>query len=127
MQHVHTFGVVCPLAMPIIHLGATSCFVGDNTDLIQMRESLVLIRSRLLALLQVMRGFADENKNLATLGFTHLQPAQLTTVGKRCTLWMQDLHMDFDDVERLISSLPMRGVKGTTGTQATFLELFEVS
>lgn len=82
MQHVHTFGVACPLAMPIIHLGATSCFVGDNTDLVQMKESLVLIRSRLVVLLQVMRGFAEEHKHLATLGFTHLQPAQLTTVGK---------------------------------------------
>jgi adenylosuccinate lyase len=112
--------------MPIIHLGATSCYVGDNTDLLQMKDSLILIRSRLVVLLQVMRGFAEEHKNLATLGFTHFQPAQLTTVGKRCTLWMQDLHMDLEEVERLIDTLPMRGVKGTTGTQATFLELFEV-
>lgn len=82
VQHVHTFGVACPLSMPIIHLGATSCYVGDNTDLVQMKESLILIRSRLVVLLQVMRGFAEEHKHLATLGYTHLQPAQLTTVGK---------------------------------------------
>ena len=86
----------------------------------------MLIRSRLVALLQIMRGFAEEHKGLPTLGFTHLQPAQLTTVGKRCTLWMQDFHMDLEEVERIIETIPMRGVKGTTGTQATFLELFEV-
>ena len=121
MAHVHAFGVKCPKAMPIIHLGATSCYVGDNTDLIQMRESLELVHSKTLAALKVMKLFADTYKALPTLGFTHFQPAQLTTVGKRCTLWMNDLLMDCQDMENLISSLPMRGVKGTTGTQATFL------
>lgn len=121
MAHVHTFGVKCPKAMPIIHLGATSCFVGDNTDIIQIKESLVLVHSKLLALLNVMKVFADKYKSLPTLGFTHFQPAQLTTVGKRCTLWMNDLLMDCNDIEQLISDLPLRGVKGTTGTQATFL------
>lgn len=121
MAHVHTFGTKCPKAMPIIHLGATSCFVGDNTDLIQIRESLVLVRTKVLAVLKVMRDFADKYKDLPTLGFTHFQPAQLTTVGKRCTLWMQDLLMDFEEIDRLVETLPMRGVKGTTGTQATFL------
>ena len=89
MGHVHAFGEVAPIAMPVIHLGATSCYVGDNTDLIQMRESLVLIRRKLVQLLSIMRAFALEHKDLPTLGYTHYQPAQLTTVGKRCTLWMQ--------------------------------------
>ena len=121
MAHVHTFGVKCPKAMPIIHLGATSCYVGDNTDLIQMKESLVLVHSKLVAVLNVMKQFAEKYKSMPTLGFTHFQPAQLTTVGKRCTLWMNDLLMDCTDIESLIEDLPMRGVKGTTGTQATFL------
>jgi adenylosuccinate lyase len=121
MAHVHTFGVACPKAMPIIHLGATSCFVGDNTDLIQIKESLVLVQEKLVNVLAVMKGFAENYKSMATLGFTHFQPAQLTTVGKRCTLWMQDLVLDFSDLEGLIADLPLRGVKGTTGTQATFL------
>jgi adenylosuccinate lyase len=121
MAHVHTFGVVCPKAMPIIHLGATSCYVGDNTDLIQMRESLELIRTKMVSLLNVMKHFAEKYKSLPTLGFTHFQPAQLTTVGKRCTMWMQDFVMDFTDIDNLIKELPMRGVKGTTGTQASFL------
>jgi adenylosuccinate lyase len=121
MAHVHTFGVKCPKAMPIIHLGATSCYVGDNTDLIQMKESLVLVHSKLVGVLSVLKNFADKYKNMPTLGFTHFQPAQLTTVGKRCTLWMNDLLMDCNDIESLIAELPMRGVKGTTGTQATFL------
>lgn len=121
MAHVHTFGVKCPKAMPIIHLGATSCYVGDNTDLIQMKESLVLVQSKLVGLLQIMKQFAEKYSTLPTLGFTHFQPAQLTTVGKRCTLWMHDLLMDFQDLQALIDDLPMRGVKGTTGTQATFL------
>lgn len=125
MAHVHTFGVACPLAMPIIHLGATSCFVGDNTDLIQIRESLVLLRAKLINLLTLMKGFALQHKDLATLGFTHFQPAQLTTVGKRSTLWMADLISDLEALDHLIIDLPMRGVKGTTGTQATFLELFD--
>eukprot|EP01031_Cornospumella_fuschlensis_P036697 gene36697-44518_t len=124
MAHVHTFGVKCPKAMPIIHLGATSCYVGDNTDLVQMRESLQLVLSKLAALLRIMKQFALSHKQLPTLGFTHLQPAQLTTVGKRCALWMQDFVLDIEEVDRLIRELPLRGVKGTTGTQATFLELF---
>lgn len=121
MAHVHTFGEKCPTARPIIHLGATSCFVGDNTDLIQMREALVLCRDKIVGLLSIMKGFAEKYRALPTLGFTHFQPAQLTTVGKRCTLWMQDLLMDFAEVSRLIETMPMRGVKGTTGTQASFL------
>jgi adenylosuccinate lyase len=125
MAHVHTYGLACPSAKGIIHLGATSCYVGDNTDLIQIRESLVLLRSKLVKLLSLMKEFAVKYRALPTLGFTHFQAAQLTTVGKRCTLWMQDLALDYDDVTVLIESLPMRGVKGTTGTQATFLELFE--
>eukprot|EP01041_Mallomonas_annulata_P004199 gene4199-8351_t len=125
MAHVHTFGIACPSAKPIIHLGATSCYVGDNTDLIQMKESLMLVRKKLVKLLKIMKVFAEKYKDLPTLGFTHYQPAQLTTVGKRCTLWMQDLALDFAEVDRLINELPFRGVKGTTGTQATFLELFD--
>mmetsp|Transcript_23966 Transcript_23966/g.35177 ORF Transcript_23966/g.35177 Transcript_23966/m.35177 type:complete len:481 (+) Transcript_23966:58-1500(+) len=125
MAHVHTFGVACPNAMPIIHLGATSCYVGDNTDIIQIKESLVLIRTRLVKLLHTMRVFADKYKDLPTLGYTHFQPAQLTTVGKRCSLWMYDFLMDVEEVESLVDRIPLRGVKGTTGTQATFLELFE--
>ena len=121
MAHVHTFGVACPKAMPIIHLGATSCYVGDNTDLIQLKESLILIQKKLISLLSIMKEFSLKYKSLPTLGFTHFQPAQLTTVGKRCTLWMQDLLMDYEAIQRLIEELPMRGVKGTTGTQATFL------
>eukprot|EP00968_Pinguiococcus_pyrenoidosus_P020517 scaffold2429_cov263-Pinguiococcus_pyrenoidosus.AAC.3 len=123
MAHVHTFGAACPIAKGIIHAGATSCYVGDNTDLIQMREALSLLRRKLVQLLDVMRQFAVEHKDLPTLGFTHYQPAQLTTVGKRCCLWMQELYLDLEEVERLIDWLPMRGVKGTTGTQASFLDL----
>lgn len=125
MGHVHAFGEVAPIAMPVIHLGATSCYVGDNTDLIQMRESLILIRRKLVQLLSIMRAFALEHKDLPTLGYTHYQPAQLTTVGKRCTLWMQDLLLDLEEVDRQIETMPMRGVKGTTGTQASFLDLFD--
>lgn len=127
MAHVHTFGTVCPAAMPIIHLGATSCYVGDNTDIIQMKESLVLIRNKLVKLLFIMKSFADKHKSLPALGYTHCQPAQLTTVGKRCTLWMQDFLMDLEEMDRLIDELPMRGVKGTTGTQATFLGKYDFS
>lgn len=121
MAHVHAFGTKCPKAMPIIHLGATSCFVGDNTDLIQMKDSLVLVRSKLLSVIRIMRDFSVKYKSLATLGFTHFQPAQLTTVGKRAALWMQDFVMDVEALDRMIEELPLRGVKGTTGTQATFL------
>lgn len=125
MGHVHAFGTQAPAAMPVIHLGATSCFVGDNTDIIQIREALKLIKRKLVKLLSQLRSFATKYRDLPTLGFTHYQPAQLTTVGKRCTLWMQDFMMDLERVEREIDNLPMRGVKGTTGTQASFLELFD--
>lgn len=125
MGHVHAFGSQAPKAMPVIHLGATSCFVGDNTDLVQLREGLLLIKRKLVKVLATLKEFALNYKELPTLGFTHYQPAQLTTVGKRCTLWMQDLMLDLERVEREIENLPMRGVKGTTGTQASFLELFD--
>ena len=125
MAHIHAYGEQCPKAMPIIHLGATSCYVGDNTDLILMREGLGLIRDKLVRVLAVLADFSDKYKSLPTLGFTHFQPAQLVTVGKRATLWMNELLMDLDEVEYRIDRLPLRGVKGTTGTQASFLELFE--
>jgi adenylosuccinate lyase len=112
MAHIHTFGVICPKAMPIIHLGATSCYVGDNTDLIQIKDSLILLKNKLIILLRTMKTFALNYKSQPTLGFTHFQPAQLTTVGKRCTLWMQDLLLDFETIDRMISDLPFRGVKG---------------
>jgi adenylosuccinate lyase len=125
MAHVHTFGELCPKAMPIIHLGATSCYVGDNTDVILMREALELVRTKLVRVLAKLADFADKYKNLPTLGFTHFQSAQLVTVGKRATLWMNELLMDLDEVEYRIASLKLLGSKGTTGTQASFLELFE--
>ena len=125
MAHIHAYGEQCPKAMPIIHLGATSCYVGDNTDLILMREGLGLIRDKLVRVLAVLADFSDKYKSLPTLGFTHFQPAQLVTVGKRATLWMNELLMDLDEVEYRSDRLPLRGVKGTTGTQASFLELFE--
>ncbi|NLG19283.1 MAG: adenylosuccinate lyase [Fibrobacter sp.] len=125
MAHVYTFGTCCPRAKPIIHLGATSAYVGDNTDIIQIRSALKLILSRLSGLLQVLRDFALEHADTATLGFTHFQPAQLVTVGKRAALWMYDLMIDFENIEQFLSKLPFLGVKGTTGTQASFLSLFE--
>eukprot|EP00586_Coscinodiscus_wailesii_P022541 CAMPEP_0172520752 /NCGR_PEP_ID=MMETSP1066-20121228/292180_1 /TAXON_ID=671091 /ORGANISM="Coscinodiscus wailesii, Strain CCMP2513" /LENGTH=498 /DNA_ID=CAMNT_0013303559 /DNA_START=149 /DNA_END=1645 /DNA_ORIENTATION=- len=125
MGHVHAYGAAAPDAMPVIHLGATSCYVGDNTDLIQIRDALTLLRRKLVKVLGTLRGFCATYRDLPTLGYTHYQPAQLTTVGKRATLWMQELLMDLDRVEREIEGLPMRGVKGTTGTQASFLELFD--
>jgi adenylosuccinate lyase len=125
MSHVHTFGECCPAAKPIIHLGATSCYVGDNTELIQLRESMQLVRSKLVRLIELLRNVALEYKDQPTLGFTHYQPAQLTTVGKRVTLWLQDFLMDLERIDCEIENLPFRGVKGTTGTQASFLELFE--
>ena len=125
MGHVHAFEEQCPEAMPIIHLGATSCYVGDNADLIQMKDGLALLRRKLTQTLKIMRDFADAHRDQPTLGFTHYQPAQLTTVGKRCCLWMQELLLDLEEIERLIEWLPMRGVKGTTGTQASFLDLFD--
>lgn len=124
MAHVHAFGDLAPAAKGVIHLGATSCFVTDNGDLIQMRRGLALLRRRVLALLRTLAAFAEQWKNEPTLGYTHLQAAQLTTVGKRATLWMQDLVLDLAELDHRIATLPLRGVKGTTGTQASFLELF---
>ena len=125
MAHIHTFGALCPKAMPIIHLGATSCYVGDNTDVIIMREGLALVRDKLVRVLNNLSQFATKYKALPTLGFTHFQAAQLVTVGKRATLWMNELLMDLEEVEYRISNLKLLGCKGTTGTQASFLELFE--
>lgn len=125
MAHIHAYGEQCPSAMPIIHLGATSCYVGDNTDIILMREGLELIRDRIVKVLGYLATFANRYKALPTLGFTHFQSAQLVTVGKRATLWMNDLLMDLDEVEYRIDHLALLGSKGTTGTQASFLELFD--
>ena len=125
MAHIHTYGASCPKAMPIIHLGATSCYVGDNTDIIIMREGLSLVRDELVRVLDALAGFADKYKALPTLGFTHFQAAQLVTVGKRATLWMNELLLDLEEVEHRIAALKLLGCKGTTGTQASFLELFE--
>ncbi len=125
MAHVHAFGDVAPGAKPFIHLGATSAFVTDNADLILMRRGLNLLRDRLLDVLRSLAAFAERWRDQPTLGYTHLQPAQLTTVGKRATLWMQDLVLDIEDIDYRRRTLPFRGVKGTTGTQASFLELFE--
>lgn len=125
MAHVYTYGKVCPKAAGIIHLGATSCYVGDNTDVIIMRDALQIVRRKLINVMNNLAKFADEYKNLPCLAYTHLQPAQLTTVGKRATLWLNELLMDFDDLEYRISTLKLLGSKGTTGTQASFMELFE--
>jgi len=124
MAHVHAFGDAAPAARGVIHLGATSAFVTDNTDLVLMRQGLGLLRDRVLAVLEALAPFARRWRGEPTLGYTHLQPAQLTTVGKRATLWMQDLVLDIEDAEHRIATLPFRGVKGTTGTQASFLRLF---
>lgn len=125
MAHVHAYGNVAPKAMPIIHLGATSCYVGDNADVIIMRDALLLTRSKVVTVLANLKTFALEYKNLPTLGFTHFQPAQLTTVGKRTSLWMQDLMMDVENLIFNMDSLMLLGSKGTTGTQASFMQLFE--
>ena len=125
MAHVYTFGKVAPKAAGIIHLGATSAYVGDNTDIIQIREGLLLVRKKLATVLDKLAQFADAHKAQPTLGFTHFQPAQLTTVGKRATLWMNELLMDLGEVEYRIENLRMLGSKGTTGTQASFMELFD--
>lgn len=125
MSHVYAYGCQCPKAKGIIHLGATSCYVGDNTDIIIMTEAMKLIRTKLVNVISVLSRFAMEYKDLPTLGFTHFQPAQLTTVGKRATLWIQDLMMDLEDLEYQISKAKLLGSKGTTGTQASFLELFD--
>ena len=124
MAHVHAFGDVAPAARGVIHLGATSCYVTDNGDLIQMRRGLELLRGRVLTLIRTLASFARTWRAEPTLGYTHLQAAQLTTVGKRATLWMQDLVLDLADLDHRLATLPLRGVKGTTGTQASFLELF---
>ena len=125
MAHIHAYGTQCPKAMPIIHWGATSCYVGDNTDIIIMREGLSLVRDKLVRVLSALAQFSDKYKSLPTLGFTHFQAAQLVTVGKRAALWMNELLQDLDEVEYRISTLKLLGCKGTTGTQASFLELFE--
>lgn len=125
MSHVYAYGVQCPKAKGIIHLGATSCYVGDNTDIIIMTEALRLIRDKLVLVIKELSAFADKYKALPTLAFTHFQPAQPTTVGKRATLWIQELLMDLEDVEYQLSKAKLLGSKGTTGTQASFLELFD--
>ena len=125
MAHVHAFGDQAKSAMPIIHLGATSCFVDCNSELIIINDALEIIKNKLVNVMDKLRSFALKYKDMPTLGFTHLQPAQLTTVGKRATLWLQDLTMDYGNLVNLQSALKLRGVKGTTGTQASFMELFE--
>lgn len=125
MSHVYAFGMQAKEAMPIIHLGATSCFVTDNAEILILKEALTLVKSKLVAVMDKLKTFALRYKGMPTLGFTHLQPAQLTTVGKRATLWLQDLLMDYENLEHVIASLKLRGVKGTTGTQASFYSLFE--
>ena len=125
MSHVYAYGVQCPKAKPIIHLGATSCYVGDNTDIILMHEALILVRKRLVSVIAALADFAEKYKDLPTMGFTHFQPAQLTTVGKRACLWIQDLMMDLDEIDDVLRAIKPLGSKGTTGTQASFLELFD--
>ena len=125
MSHVYAYGQQCPKAKGIIHLGATSCYVGDNTDIIIMREALRLVRKKLINVMAELAKFADSYKNQPTLAFTHFQPAQPTTVGKRATLWLQDLCLDLEDLDHVLGSLKLLGSKGTTGTQASFLELFD--
>lgn len=125
MSHVYAYGEQCPLAKPIIHLGATSCYVGDNTDIIIMTEAMQLIKKKLVNLIAELAKFAREYKDLPTLAFTHFQPAQPTTVGKRASLWLQDLMLDLEDVDFVLSRAKLLGCKGTTGTQASFMELFD--
>ena len=124
MSHVYAYGLQCPKAAGIIHLGATSCYVGDNTDIIIMREGLQVIRRKLLNVMQLLADHAEKYKAMPALAYTHLQPAQLTTVGKRATLWLNELYMDYTELEHRIDSLALLGSKGTTGTQASFMELF---
>ena len=125
MSHVYAYGQQCPGAAGIIHLGATSCYVGDNTDVIIMTEALRIVEKKLVSAIRQLSMFAEKYKDLPTLAFTHFQPAQPTTVGKRATLWIQDLLMDLEDVRYVLSNMKLLGCKGTTGTQASFLELFE--
>lgn len=124
MSHVYAYGLQCPSAKKIIHLGATSCYVGDNTDLIIMKQALEIIRTKTINVIRNLSQFSLKYKNMPTLGFTHLQPAQLTTVGKRAALWIQDLLMDLENLDFVLQTIKFRGVKGTTGTQASFMELF---
>lgn len=126
MAHVHAFGEQAKKAKPIIHLGATSCFVTDNAELIQIYDALNVVREKMLTVMDKLRAFAIKYKNLPVLGYTHLQPAQLTTLGKRATLWLYELYLDFGDLMHLMDGYKLRGVKGTTGTQASFLSLFDV-
>jgi len=125
MSHVYAYGLQCPKAKGIIHLGATSCYVGDNTDIIIMKEGLVLVRKKLLNVVNELAKFSDQYKALPTLAFTHFQPAQPTTVGKRATLWLSELLLDLEDLDHVIDTIKLLGSKGTTGTQASFLELFD--
>lgn len=125
MAHIHAWGEQCPKARPIIHLGATSCFVGDNTDLIQIRRSLVIVKTRLYGFIKDFQDVVLDYRAVPVLGYTHFQAAQLTTVGKRMSLWLQDFVIDFHDLVNMIETLPFRGLKGTTGTQASFLDLFD--
>ncbi|MDD3428404.1 MAG: adenylosuccinate lyase [Oscillospiraceae bacterium] len=125
MSHVYAYGLQCPNAKGIIHLGATSCYVGDNTDVVVMRQALEVVRRKLLNVIALLAKFANQYKDMPALAYTHLQPAQLTTVGKRATLWMNELYMDYEEIERRIGDLALLGSKGTTGTQASFVELFE--
>ncbi len=125
MSHVYAYGVQCPKAKPIIHLGATSCYVGDNTDIIIMTEAMLLVKKKLVNLIGELAKFAETNKELPTLAFTHFQPAQPTTVGKRASLWIEDLLLDLEDLEHRLANIHLLGCKGTTGTQASFMELFD--
>ena len=124
MSHVYAYGLQCPKAAGIIHLGATSCYVGDNTDILNMRKALELVERKLLNVISLLADFADRYKDLPCLAYTHIQPAQLTTVGKRATLWLNEFYMDYEEIHHRIESLALLGSKGTTGTQASFLELF---
>lgn len=125
MSHVYAYGVQCPKAKGIIHLGATSCYVGDNTDLIIMHEALELVQKKIVNVLEKLEEFALKYKDMPCLAFTHFQPAQPTTVGKRASLWAQDLYMDYMEIQHLLDNKKLLGCKGTTGTQASFMELFE--
>ena len=125
MSHVYAYGQQCPKAAGIIHLGATSCYVGDNTDIIVMTQALKLVKKKLVNVIAELAKFADEYKDLPTLAFTHFQPAQPTTVGKRATLWAQEFCLDLEDLDYVLSTMKLLGSKGTTGTQASFLELFD--
>lgn len=125
MAHVHTFGTVCPKAMPIIHLGATSMYVVDNTDAILMKEALLIIKKKLVNAISALSEFCMKYRHMPALGYTHYQPAQLTTVGKRAALWLQDLYLDYEEINHVLTLVKLRGVKGTTGTQASFMSLFD--